>query len=279
MTRAVKPTTIVAEKGRVISRYSERVNQLATEYAVSRDPVIRQKLILANLPLVKKIAYRYRKFVYDENDLIQEGFIGLMIAINKFDLSRGVSFATYATPWIRLHVQTAAWHELSVVKTNIREKKSERLDPSSNSETDYQQPTYGISKALRHRLECGTLSTREQRRQAMLQRDIPLNQCTNGSANSDDSHTYMDLVSPLNARPTDESIAFQETCRTVKSVFSQLDERAQDILTMRLLKDEPASGEAVGNKYKITVARVNQIKKRALEQLREKFIRIGVASL
>ena len=74
-----------------------------------------QKIIMANLKLVVNLAYKFRKF-RDSTDLIQEGNLGLLTALKKFEISKGVRFATYAAWWIKAKIQEFIISHMSIVR-------------------------------------------------------------------------------------------------------------------------------------------------------------------
>ncbi len=83
--------------------------------AKSGDEKAMEELVASNMGLVYEVALKYKGFG-DFDDLVGEGVLGLMIAIEKFDLNRSVKLSTYATPWIKLKVSQAARNSLGVVK-------------------------------------------------------------------------------------------------------------------------------------------------------------------
>jgi RNA polymerase sigma-32 factor len=82
----------------------EEEHQCATEYARTRSPILAARLAAANMRLVVKIAYGYRRRQYDVSDLIQEGNLGLVQGILRYDPSRGVRLTSYAAWWIRAYI-------------------------------------------------------------------------------------------------------------------------------------------------------------------------------
>src|SRR5258708_15504744 len=82
----------------------EEEHELAVKFARTRDPELAWRLVTANLRLVVKIAHEYRRAAFSLLDLIQEGNVGLMHAVQKYDPFRGVKLSSYAAWWIRAYI-------------------------------------------------------------------------------------------------------------------------------------------------------------------------------
>lgn len=112
---------------REISRYSlltpEEEKELAVRYQETGDPKVAYALVTANLRLVAKIAFKYRRFYKNVLDLIQEGNIGLMKAVQKFDPYRGVRLSTYARYWIQAYVMYFLLANHRIVKVGTTQAK------------------------------------------------------------------------------------------------------------------------------------------------------------
>jgi RNA polymerase sigma-32 factor len=110
-----------------ISRYAllspEEEKELAIRYQETADPKVAYSLVTANLRLVAKIAFKYRRFYKNVLDLIQEGNIGLMKAVQKFDPYRGVRLSTYARYWIQAYVMYFLLANHRIVKVGTTQAK------------------------------------------------------------------------------------------------------------------------------------------------------------
>src|SRR5204862_1537411 len=82
----------------------EQTHELAARFIKTQDPAIAAQLVTANLRLVVKIAYEYRRAYKNIMDLVQEGNIGLMQAVKRYDPYRGVKLSSYAAWWIRAYI-------------------------------------------------------------------------------------------------------------------------------------------------------------------------------
>src|SRR3954466_5046174 len=104
LSRADALQRYMAEVARHPLLSREEEHRLAAEFAKTHDPEIAYKLVTANLRLVVKIAHDYRRAAFNLLDLIQEGNVGLMQGVRKFDPERGVKLSSYAAWWIRAYI-------------------------------------------------------------------------------------------------------------------------------------------------------------------------------
>ena len=119
-TRALAPRDTfeqyMSEVNRIplLSRTQE--DELTSEFAESQDPAIAHRLVVSNLRFVVRIANEYRGYGLKLIDLVQEGNLGLMIAVQKFDHRRGYRLISYAVWWIRAYIQAYVMRSVSMVK-------------------------------------------------------------------------------------------------------------------------------------------------------------------
>src|SRR5450432_171869 len=117
----------------------------ASEYARTRSPFLAAKLVAANMRLVTKIAFAYRRPAYDLADLVQEGNLGLVQAVLRYDPSRGVKLCSYAAWWIRAYISKYTLDNWRLVKAGTSEaqrklfftmRKQQRVLESNGVEAD-----------------------------------------------------------------------------------------------------------------------------------------------
>ena len=106
----------LSEIGRYPLLDAEQEKQLARKYHKTGDRAIAQKLVTSNLRFVVKVASEYRTYGLRPADLIQEGNMGLMKAVEKFDPRRGIRLISYAVWWIRAYIQNHILRSWSLVK-------------------------------------------------------------------------------------------------------------------------------------------------------------------
>jgi RNA polymerase sigma-32 factor len=243
---------------------------LATALFEKGDTVAARKLVEANLRLVVKIAYEYRRAHRNLLDLIQEGNIGLMQAVGKFDPYRGVKLSSYAAFWIRAYILKFILNNWRLVKIgttqaqrklffNLRKEK-ERLEQLGF------QPT---AKLIAERLDVSEKDVVEMEKrlgspEASL--DAPL------SSDDDGSRTRLDTLPSDDVRP-DVAVEQSEFANLLKSkleIFAgTLEGRDQTIFRERWLTDAPLTLQDIGDRYGVSRERARQLEKRLLGKLRK----------
>lgn len=231
------------------------------------DEEARGCFIEENLPLVHSIARKYQNRGLEYEDLVQEGTVGLIRAVEKFDQSKGFQFSTYATWWIRQAVEDALLKYSDTVrkpsqyaaylKRLIRETEAFQAEfGRSPSEEELAQRS-GIEKdhvRAIHTLLAGTLSL-----------DAPLSDETQDLK-------YMDLISvhetedPVIARNIQ-----QELNSALRQALNQLTEREQIVLCMHYgLNDNPQKSlREIGKQLELSTERIRQIEEKAIAKLRQ----------
>ena len=202
------------------------------------------KLVTANLRFVVKIALEYRNYGIGLKDLIQEGNIGLMTAVKKFDPDKGVRLITYAAWWIKSHIQEYILKTKGLVKRGARELK----------------------KTLFYR---NALSATGADTGADFSLDAPIN--TEDGAGK----THLERIADTAALQEETIETAQEQTllkRNVSSALKRLNQKEKLVIEKRILSEEPISLREVGAKLGLTRERVRQIEAAALKKLKGFFL-------
>ena len=249
--------------------------ELAQLYARTGDRDAAWKLVTANLRLVVKIAREYHRGVFQLLDLIQEGNVGLMQAVKKFDPLKGVKLSTYAAWWIRAYIIRFImdnWRQVKLGTTQAQRKlffnlnkERERLlargiEPSPRL----------LAKNLR--VDEGDVMEMSAR---MAGDDLSLDQPLRG-AEGESSTTHLDRLED-GASPADESLAAEQMRRLFREKLEAFgktltDEREKAIFADRLLPSDgapPATLSDLGARFGLTRERARQIEARLTGRLRE----------
>jgi RNA polymerase sigma-32 factor len=247
----------------------EEEHRLAVDFVKNGDLIAARKLVTSNLRLVVKIAHEYRRAHRNLLDLIQEGNVGLMQAVKKYDPFRGVKLSSYAAWWIRAYILKfilANWRLVKIGTTQAQRKlffnlKKERdkleamgIDASSEALAAALDVPEREVVDMEKRLAGGDLSL-----------DAPI------GSDDDDGRTRMDtmeggLTSPAAAV---EGSEFRALLREKLAAFADtLNGRERTLFEERLMNEQPKTLQDIGAHYGISRERARQLEARLLARLK-----------
>jgi len=243
--------------------------ELALKYREKGDIEAAHELITSNLRFVVKIALEYKNYGLKLLDLIQEGNIGLMMAVKKFDPLRGYRFISYAVWWIRAYIQNfiiKSWSLVKIGTTQAQKKLFYKLGKVRRlleaPQGDHPQSYEDIAKDLGVKEEeIHEMEQRMGRRDLSL--DLPFDEdqeLTPLALLSDDSPDQEDML----IRSQDSQIQRNE----ISKALASLSERERYIITYRIMSDNPLTLREIGDTLHLSRERIRQIEKEALTKLR-----------
>ena len=237
------------------------------------------KLIKAYKKLVVSFAKKYFSYGLPQEDLIQEGMMGLMYGIEKFDISRGFRLSTYANWWIKAMMQDYILKNWSIVKSGSTasqkilffsfNKVKKLINFDSLNTMDIEQ-VEKISKTLKMKtLDIENLQTRLKMGDQSLNKTISEDNASVEliSLLKDDSPTQDDIFENLNDTQLKQKWIFQS--------INALNEREQFIINSRQLNEKPKTLDEIGKQLKISKERVRQIESSSLKKLRKNILEIS----
>ncbi len=252
----------------VLSREDE--HDLAVQLQQDNDLQAARKLILPHLRFVVYIARGYKGYGLPLADLIQEGNIGLMKAIKRFDPERGVRLVSFAVHWIRAEIHEYILRNWRIVKVattkaqrklffNLRSAKN-RLGWLNTEEVNTVARDLGVKPE--------TVVEMESR---LSGQDVGFD----GYSDDDDDRDYMAPAAFLTHDSEDPAAAIERDDLSVQqnqslhSAISALDARSQDILNARWLQEDKQTLHQLAAKYGISAERIRQLEKNAMNKLKQ----------
>ncbi|MEE8450194.1 MAG: RNA polymerase factor sigma-32 [Thermodesulfobacteriota bacterium] len=247
--------------------------ELALHLRQQNDLDAAHKLVCSNLRFVVKIATEYRQYGYNLLDLIQEGNVGLMMAVRKFDSTRGVRLISYAVRWIRAYIREFILKTWSLVKlgtTQAQRKifyklgQAQRALPYEDFNYDKVAEKMGVSTS-----ELKEMEVRKQERDLYL----------DGALAEEGSATHLDMLADNRANQ-EELLADRENDLGIKSqakdLLRVLNPRERFIIENRIMAGKPMTLQDIGGRFGISRERVRQIEKTVLTKLKRRFQETGL---
>jgi len=254
----------------------EQEQALARQYRGQNDEKAAGKLVTANLRFVVKVSYEYRSYGIKMADLIQEGNIGLMKAVQKFDPDKGIRLISYAVWWIRAYIQNYILKSWSLVKLGTTQAQRKlffslartRREIEKLQGTEDSQDAKKIAKKLRVKpTEVQEMTQRMEGRDLSL--DAPMGE--------DGGNSHVDFVADGGAGQDAELADAEEreiiTSR-VEQALVRLDPRERFIIEKRVMSDKPMTLKELGEHFGFSRERARQLEIRAKEKLKSELVQL-----
>ena len=258
----------------------EAEQALAKRYRDTGDEEAGRALVVHNLRFVVRVANQYRGYRLRTIDLIQEGNLGLMKAVERFDPDRGNRLITYAVWWIRAYIQSfilRAWSLVRFGTTRAQRRLMFGLSKARQAIAKFSDGTAeDEQKLIAERLHTSAGEIADTLRR-ISQRDVSLD----ATVNPDDP---MPMVSRLPASdPSPEAYLMHETLREqvaerVAEVLPELDDRERFILEHRLMTDEPMLLREIAERYGVSRERIRQVESKLKRKLEPRLADLAEAA-
>lgn len=246
----------------------DQEHELAVAYLEHHDGEIARRLVTANLKLVVKLAHEYSGAHKNLLDLIQEGNVGLVTAIDKYDPNRGVKLSSYAAWWIRAYMlrwllQNARMVRLGTTATQRKLFFNLRKEKAKLEKMGFVPNAANVAKAMQ--LPEGEVAEMEQRLgspDASL--DAPIDREDNG-------RSRLDVIESGLPRPDDAAEAGefrQRLHETLVTFGGRLKGRDRQLFDQRLMTDQPRTLQELGDDFGISRERTRQLEMRLMARLK-----------
>ena len=249
---------------------AEQEHELAVRFRDEEDLEAARQLILSHLRLVVAIARGYLGYGLPHADLIQEGNIGLMKAVKRYDPDRGVRLVSFAVHWIKAEIHEFVLKNWRLVKVATTKAQRKLFFNLRSMKTGSNSLSADEVSAMATSLNVQQSDVREMETR-MYGQDMALDASTD---DDDDAFAPIAYLAAPNAEPTQHiEIAEREKLATegLGNALSSLDDRSRHIIEARWLNEEnPATLHDLAAGYSISAERVRQIEAKALQKLKAK---------
>lgn len=221
-----------------------------------------EKLIKSNLRFVVSVAKQYQNQGLSLNDLINEGNLGLIKAVKRFDVTKGFKFISYAVWWIRQSILQALAENSRIIRLPLNRvgtlSKVSKAYSSLEQEFEREPSSDEIAELLNINVEEIKETFRINQKKISL--DDPIK----------DDNSYIEIFSNENSPPPDKELIKESLHKEIETAIKILNIREQEVLRLYfgIDCDQPHTLEEIGDKFNLTRERVRQIKEKALRRLR-----------
>ncbi|PKN66978.1 MAG: RNA polymerase sigma factor RpoH [Deltaproteobacteria bacterium HGW-Deltaproteobacteria-12] len=241
--------------------------KLAVRLKKNNDMAAAEQLIVSNLRFVVKIAHEYRNYGFKLADLVQEGNIGLIHAVKKFDPYKGYRLISYAVWWIRAYIQNYLIKSWSIVKIGTTQAQRKLFFKLSQAKKQLETISRKNPEFAEIAESLGVKGTEVAEMDLRMgSRDVSLHEFIGDDGNS----AHIDFLAYEGDSQEVSLIKHEEKSlikRDIAGAMAHLNERESYIIKNRVMADNPETLQEIGDRYNITRERARQIEKQALKKV------------
>ncbi len=248
----------------------EEERKLAEDLYYREDLEAARQLVMAHLRFVVHIARGYSGYGLPQADLIQEGNVGLMKAVRKFNPEVGVRLISFAVHWIKSEIHEYVLKNWKIVKVATTKAQRKLFFNLRNKKKDISWLSEDDVKMISNELDVKEDTVREME-QRMSSHDVSFDPYSADDSEEGNTYSPADYLTNEDSDPMEivekEDFA-RDQINQLQSAISNLDERSQLILKERWLTDDKPTLHELADKYGISAERIRQIEKKAMEKIR-----------
>lgn len=246
---------------------AEEEYELAIKLYEDHDLSAARQLVLSHMRFVAFIAHGYKGYGLEQADLIQEGTIGLMKAVKRFNPHKNVRLASFAVYWIRAEIHEFIFKNWKIVKVattkaqrklffKLKKAKAQIYNSLNNDQADQIAEDLGV------------------RRKDVLEMEsrLQFNDVTFENTDDEDSNAPEQYLTNENVQTPEQLLLVDDSQKNQQQqlykALSTLDERSLDILQSRYLKEEKTTLHILADRYSISAERVRQLENKAMKKLK-----------
>jgi RNA polymerase sigma-32 factor len=248
----------------------EEERKLAEDLYYREDLEAARQLVMAHLRFVVHIARGYSGYGLPQADLIQEGNVGLMKAVRKFNPEVGVRLISFAVHWIKSEIHEYVLKNWKIVKVATTKAQRKLFFNLRNKKKDITWLSEEDVKMISNELDVKEDTVREME-QRMSSHDVSFDPYSADDSEEGNTYSPADYLTNEDSDPMEivekEDFA-RDQINQLQNAISDLDERSQLILKERWLTDDKPTLHDLADKYGISAERIRQIEKKAMEKIR-----------
>ena len=248
---------------------AEHEYELATRYRDEGDLKAARELVMSNLRFVAYLARGYSGYGLPMADIVQEGNIGLMKAVKRFDPDMGVRLVSFAVHWIKAEIHEYVIKNWRIVKVATTKAQRKLFFNLRKMKKDFNSLSPDDAEVIAENLDVDVKTVLEMERR-LDGRDIALEP----SVDDEGDEAYITPIAYLEQHNADPSMLLENSDWQDRNedllmhAMSELDDRSRDILASRWLVEEKATLHELADRYKVSAERIRQLEQNAMKKLK-----------